>query len=313
MKKLILILTFVFALTLCFVACDELGDNSDEGQSQNVLLNGAPYTEEPTTEESTTEESMTEDSSGHFKDDLIAALVNYLQNVNTLYYLGDTSYEAKINDIKRGEQPLLVRFNSERYYFVCGYYNATHEYPENKSSGFCCATEYTWVKFKKATDIQEYYDDKKLIVAFQINNSAFVKNISPKSAYTPNVEHFQMYETLFVNGKNVNDCVEFGETFIYLTPTNKLYVYCSVFSHDYKMNNLPCVELNGGYYIPIRTQTSYPDGEVVDVDIKRQLGDYYDVLIGVMEKRKYSENTEGGYTLYYGLFDLEKFMDAIFK
>ncbi len=53
MKKLILILTLIFALTLCFVACEELGDNSDEGQSQNVYLNGAPYTEEPM-EDSTT-------------------------------------------------------------------------------------------------------------------------------------------------------------------------------------------------------------------------------------------------------------------
>ena len=59
MKKLILILALVFALTLCFVACEDLGDNSDDGQSQNVLLNGAPYTEEPTTEEPTTEENTT--------------------------------------------------------------------------------------------------------------------------------------------------------------------------------------------------------------------------------------------------------------
>ena len=62
MKKLILILTFVFALTLCFVACEELGDNSDEGQSINALSNGAPETEEPTTEAPTTEAPTTEKS-----------------------------------------------------------------------------------------------------------------------------------------------------------------------------------------------------------------------------------------------------------
>ena len=60
MKKLILILTLIFALTLCFVACEELGDNSDEGQSINALSNGAPETEEPTTEEPTSEEPTSE-------------------------------------------------------------------------------------------------------------------------------------------------------------------------------------------------------------------------------------------------------------
>ena len=53
MKKLILILTFVFALALCLVACDELGDTSNEGQSQNALSEGMPETEEPM-EDSTT-------------------------------------------------------------------------------------------------------------------------------------------------------------------------------------------------------------------------------------------------------------------
>ena len=54
MKKLILILTLIFALALCFVACEDLGDNSKEGQSINALSGGTPETEEPTTEEPTT-------------------------------------------------------------------------------------------------------------------------------------------------------------------------------------------------------------------------------------------------------------------
>ena len=60
MKKLILILALVFALAFCFVACEDLGDNSKEGQSINALSNGAPETEEPTTEEPTSEEPTSE-------------------------------------------------------------------------------------------------------------------------------------------------------------------------------------------------------------------------------------------------------------
>ena len=60
MKKLILILTLIFALTLCFVACEELGDNSNDGQSINAISNGAPETEEPTTEAPTTEKPTSE-------------------------------------------------------------------------------------------------------------------------------------------------------------------------------------------------------------------------------------------------------------
>jgi hypothetical protein len=314
MKKLILILCICVALTLCFAACEDNGDNSNEGQSQNALSGGESETEEPTTEEKEAINDNSEDLRYSLNDDLIEALVDYLKNVNTLYYLGDTSYEARIDDIKRGEQPLLVRFDSERYYFVCGYYNATHQYSEYEGEEYCCATEYTWVKSKKVTDIQQYYGDQKLIVAFQINHSSFVKSFSPKSTYTPNVEHFQMYEALFENGKNVNEHMDFDETFIYLNPHDKLNVYCSVSSHDYIMSTLPCVEMDGEYYITILYSTVKPNEEVCESSyIAVTLGKYYDVVMEVMEDEKYSESSQGETVYVYGLFDIEKFMDAIFK
>ena len=53
MKKLILILCMCFALTLCFVACEDLSDKPDDGQSMNPLSGGTP-TEGTTTEENST-------------------------------------------------------------------------------------------------------------------------------------------------------------------------------------------------------------------------------------------------------------------
>ena len=340
MKKLILILTLIFALAICFVACEDLGNTSNEGQSQNVLLNGAPETEEPTTEESTSEEPTSEEPTSEeptseeptseeatseepttniaqervpeFENEgLISTLVEYLQNIFTAYDMPPTSFAIKIDDIKKGDQPLLVQFNPKEYYFVCGYYNATHKYSEYEDREFCCVTEYTWVKFENETDIQEYYSGKKFIVAFQINKSLLVKDILSDESTVPHMEHFQKYETLFENGKNVNASIDFDKTFIYLNSSNKSEIYHSVNIFNHEWITLPCVEVEGELYITHKTHTVRENGNTTYVDLKEKFGEYYDALIEIMKTDKYSNTDKNGKTSHYGLFNIEEFVMAI--
>ena len=115
MKKLILILCLCVALTLCLVACDK---KSDAGA----------LSETPASEDSPSKDFETQDNISELNNaDLIAVLVEYLKNIYAAYDMLAPSYAIAINDIKNGDQPLLVQFNPEEFYFVCGYYNVTDD------------------------------------------------------------------------------------------------------------------------------------------------------------------------------------------
>ena len=314
MKKLILILTLIFALALCFVACEELGDNSNEGQTINALLNGAPDTEEPTTEEPTSEDdnlytvedvSLISLSPEERKRELISGLQEYIISLNTEDEMAVRYHKEDIADMREAKQPLHVKFDSESYYYICGYYNATHEYGEFECDTLCCSEKYTWVKFDNPENILEYYEGKKFVVAFQINRALFVKNILSDSVSVPYVENFQIYEVSFSEGFNTNNEIAFDEEFIYLNKTQKDTVFISKY---YEWDIIPCVELDGNVYISFLTGV---DGIVSNTrDLQQEFGNYYAVLIDSM--REYSV-TKGSMVYYYGLFDIEEFSYKLLK
>ena len=131
------------------------------------------------------------------QDALVCTLVEYLRDLLYEYDLADTSTAIKIDEIKNGKQALHVGFDKSEYYFVCAYYNAEHD---DESIVYCCATDYTWVRFNDVNKISEKYDDLNFIAGFQINKASSVTDIITKDAKAPSMEHFQEYkpETRFV-------------------------------------------------------------------------------------------------------------------
>lgn len=323
MKKLILIIFLCLTLCVCIVACDVVDENSDGSQMEDITtaaqMNEGSTSEKPTTFEEPTSEDPTsndpeiKDNIPEFNNtDLIKILIEYLQNIFNSCDMPPTSYAIKINDIKNGDQPLLVQFDPEEYYFVCGYYNATHNQSEYENLSFCCVEEYTWVKFENAHEIQEFYNDQKFIVAFQINKALFVKDILSNDASVTAMEHFQIYEAEFVAGSNCIDAMIFDESFVYLNSSNKPCVYYSVSVFNHEWITLPCIERDGEYYITIRTHTVNVNGETTYMDLEVELEEYHDALIEIMQTDKYSE-TKSGYVIYYGLFDVEELVNVVFK
>ena len=300
MKKLILILCLCVALTLCFVACDK---KSDAGA----------LSETPASEDSPSKDFETQDNISELNNaDLIAVLVEYLKNIYAAYDMLAPSYAITINDIKNGDQPLLVQFNPEEFYFVCGYYNVTDDQLENEKIFYSNVEEYIWVKFENANEIREFYKDKKFIVAFQINKSLFVKDILSDNVSVSNVEHFSIYETEFSEEYNINVAVNFEKSLIYLNSSNKPCVYYSDSYIKHNLEILPCVELDGEYYISVWTHTVRENGDVTYSNLEAAFEKYYDDLIEIMQTDKYSE-TKSEYVHYYGLFDIEEFVDAVLE
>ena len=260
---------------------------------------------------------------------LISTLVNYLETYFWEYDMIGLSSEGKIDQIKNGAQPLHVAFDPEDYYFVCGYYNDTHE-NGNESSMFCCAKEYKWVKFESADKIRESYLGAEFVVAFQINRALFVKDLSANKDYRPGMEHFQMYKPKFVNGLNTNAPVEFDKTFIYLngavlsggfTEKFKGTVYCSVKQHTHRIYTISCTCLEDQYYIPIHTYTIDSNGEIYSDStnyLTKDFGAYYDAIVDTMETGRYSVKKETGifgqyYISHYGLISVDDFANKIIK
>lgn len=158
--------------------------------------------------DNTYEQSFAVEDSDTLTDELIDSLIDYLKMLYVEYELPDTSLSGKIDKIKRGQQPLLVDFDPTNFYFVCGYYDGI---TENGPLKYRNSNEYTWVRFESADEIQENHEDKKFIVAFQINKALLVWDIASQKAILPRVEHFQMYDPVFENGVNTNTHVVFGK------------------------------------------------------------------------------------------------------
>ena len=279
MKKLILILTLIFALALCFVACEELGDNSNDGQSINALSGGVPETEEPTTEAPTTEEPTTEGktftelSTNKEKDKkLYLELVNFLEMKDgggVAPVLGDLGSQLERN-LFWGNQVTHVRFDSSDYYYVCGYYTDDHQ---AEAQFYCCSKKYTWIIVENESEIPESYNNLKFIVAFQINKTASAIDIATGETVSTEIEHYLEYSPKFVNGKNVAEKRYFDGTYICFTDPEDKYMFDCSEDYFHFTYTLSCIELDGKWYICIKND-----------DLEVEFGQYYDALIEIAEE-----------------------------
>lgn len=256
------------------------------------------------------EQSFAVEDSDTLNDELIDSLVDYLQKLYVKYELPDTSLSGKIDKIKNGQQPLFVDFDPTDFYFVCGYYDGI---TENGPLKYRNSEEYTWVRFESADEIQESHEDKEFIVAFQINKALLVRDIASPKAIIPRVEHFQMYEPIFENGVNTNAHIVFEEEFIYLNKSSAERIYHSTSAFTHQVVTIPCILLDNEYYITRVTFSIHSNGNTSEGNLKGDFGTYYDALISIMDTTKYSVTTTQGRTDYYGLIEINDFVDHILR
>lgn len=253
------------------------------------------------------EQSFAVEDSDTLTDELIDALVEYLQGLGVEYELPDTSLSIKIDKIKKGQQPLLVDFDPDIFYFVCGYYDGI---TENGPLKYRNSNEYTWVRFESADEIQESHEDKKFIVAFQINKALLVWDIASQKAILPRVEHFQMYEPIFENGVNTNTHIVFEKEFIYLNPSNAERIYHSTSLFNHQVVTIPCINYDE-YYISHFMYSIHINGEKDEMNLRGVFDQYYDSLMSVIQPTKYSITRSSGITDYYGLITIDDFVKII--
>ena len=258
----------------------------------------------------TYEQSFAVKNSDTLNDELIDSLVDYLQGLHLEYEIPDTSLSIKIDKIKKGHQPLLVDFDPTDFYFVCGYYNVI---TEDELFKYRNADDFTWVRFENANDIKEIHEDKKTVVAFQINKALFVRDITSKKAIIPMVEHFQMYEPIFENGVNTNTHIVFEDEFIYLNPSNAERIYLSAAAFDHQVVTIPCILFENEYYISHFMYAIHADGEKNEMNLQGVFDQYYDSLMSVIQPTKYSITRLSGITNYYGLITIDDFVNHILK
>ena len=312
MNKIISFVLLCALLITCFSGCaisnDAKGDKEiNQGESPDTNNTGGDM---PVIIEGELDKSS----------DLVVTLVAYLDQYMTEYDLIGRTFAQKVDDIKNGIQPLHVVFDPSNYYFVCGYYNSPSEYGD---IGYRSCNEYTWVGYKNESDVKEYYSDMKWAVVFQINRAIAVTDIVSNERQIPDIEHFRIIEPTFENGVNIADPVVFNETFIYLNYPNcylnkfsqstaTMYYCKSIYYHS--MNTIPCVCLDGEYYLYFYRYTVYADGRrAEEKDYTYTFGKYYDSLMSVLDKNSYGITEEQDRISYYGTVSFDFFINDVLK
>lgn len=229
----------------------------------------------------------------------------------------------QINDVKNGIQPLHVAFNPDNYYFVVAYYNSPDGHHESDCY-YSCANDYTWVCYKDVSLIQEYYNEQKYLEAFQVNLPLTITDIVSGDRATPDMQHYQPYAPTFENGFNIKEALFFDDMFIYLNyplcldldfeinsfcQNTSAFYYCSLTYH-HGIFEIPCLYIEGDYYIPFHAYTLYNDGSESHMDYTRHFGEYYDALTRRMQYGKYSVIQEYG-TSVYAAISIEDFFDVL--
>lgn len=289
----------------------EVTSSETESLTESVETTEITSEESSETEEETTEETWISGAVVPEGSDLIAELIDYLISLKVHHDMITYSVEDKIDQIKAGKQALHVAFDSTTsYYFVCGYLNSSHG-PQNVA--YCCPEKYTWVRYRSENEIQEYYNDEKIAVAFQINKATLVKVLSPDNNKAPKVEHYQLYELEFVDGFNVKAPITFNKTSIYLDSSNKRTVYYCTKKYNYDNCSLPCVFYNNQYYLIDLAFIEYSDGSVTKYDFEDRYGKYYDILMEIIiEDREFSYKGEI-YSVFYCLIPIDDFANKVLK
>lgn len=312
MKKILSILIIGLLLLCTLLSCDKADAKKDDATTDNTTESNTPN-ETTTPDNSQNDQPITEGELDK-SSDLIVALVDYLKEFWEVSDMPGKTLADKIDDIKNGSQPLHVAFDSENYYYVCGYYNALHEYEYGE---WCCPEEYTWVKYDAESEIQKSYDGMNFVVAFQLNKALTVTDILSNESKTPDVEHFQIYTPTFNNQTNTAKPAVFKDDFVLLNSEDKNTVYYSTRTYFHELSSIKSVSIAGQYYILQFLEGVLP-GEEFDLQeflggesTTYEFGDYYDAIMSVMDTEKYRVTKENGKISYYGLISFEDFANYV--
>lgn len=79
------------------------------------------------------------------------------------------------------------------------------------------------------------------------------------------------------------------------------------------MVTIPCILLDNKYYITRVTYSIHANGNKDEGYLKGDFGTYYDALMGIMDTTKYSVTATQGRTDYYGLIEINDFVDHILR
>lgn len=245
--------------------------------------------------------------------ELVLSLIEYLNWLDNKisYDLPDVTIEDQINSIKSGKiQPLLLDFEPDNCYFVCGYYNCNEDHSDK--GDYYCSSNYTWVKYESEKNIRDSYNDKAFIVSFRINKSSLTKNILTEDEESKSVETIDLYNPEFVNGTNVNTYKRVDRTYIYLTSSESDIIYLSSYKPNF-LDEIHCIRLENQYFIVLALYEINANGKRYDYDNSWNLGGYYDSMMEIMITDKYKEDMTNGSTCYYGLFNIDEFVKEIIK
>jgi hypothetical protein len=232
------------------------------------------------------------------EDALVAALVEYLNDLEVDHDMPAITTADKMDAIRDGQQALHVAFDPSKPYFVCAYS------ADGQQSG-----EYTWLKYANVGDITKEYSDLQMALAFQINPSLFVKDIMTEDAAVPAMEHFQPYEPQFNEGLNTKAADTFDETFIYLNSSEGDTVYHSTTAYDNDWVSVPCRYLDNEYYFVREAYKKFPDGFILGLDDK-DLGSYEYSISTITNLHEGITNADETIT-YLGLVTVDWFADVI--
>ncbi len=306
MKKFLLIVFLCLALCACIVACDVVDENSDGAQTDDVT------TETPTQTPYEIHENPIKQVTGEeIEEEIRSQLSNYLYSLGVDYGLIGYTFEDQINSIKKGARPILVSFDSKDCYYVCAYYSTSDDHLEGIGEIYCCVDNYTWVKFDKATDIPESYNDEKLIAAFQMNGAALSSDLLSKEIEVPIIYHFRMFEPEFTNGFNIKELVEFNNTYIYLYGSDRNVVLFCTTNILTRASLIDCIYYENEYYISNMIKKEFTQGEDLVIDLKEDFGEYYDYLTGPSREKIYEETNSREEKTYYLLTDLESLISIV--
>ena len=308
-------LFIIFGVLICIfalVGCDLiLGNNPDpeKNPAEESSLETVESNEESRDENTTIQYGTVIKAEGN---DLIAELVDYLYELTVYINPGEIkNTETKINEIKDGAQPLLVTYgSSSSYYFVCGYINPTHEWDEQ----YCCREEYIWVRYSNESEIQEYYDGLKIVVAFQINRAQYVEDIFQRDKAIPAMEYFMLYEPEFVDGLNINVRAEFCDVIIYLNSTDKSTIYYTTDKYNYYDNKLLCIPYQNRYCLIVPMGNKFYDGRSdYKADHESEYGEYRDTILEILIDEEGVAQKGNSSIRFYGLIPIEDFVNNVLK
>ena len=306
MKRFILIMLTCAMLVGCLASCNILDpqQNAQPEEPENPVEDNQLFEVYQNPQIDITDEELQEKIYSHLTD--------YLEMYGAEILIVPRTFEDHINDIKKGKRPILVKISPEDYYYVCAYYNASHDYSEGEDDLYCCCNDYTWVSFENATDIAEEYNGEKFIAAFQLNTSSLTCDLLSKEASVPIIQHFQMFEPEFFEGFNIKEPDEFNHEVVYLTPSNADVILYCMSNVEYQLSYVGCMYYENEYFIKTLIKMEPEKGACIDNDLNDEFGEYYDYLIDSVRYKTYEYKTSSGTAVCYLLTDLNSFV-SIFK